>query len=472
MSSCKPNIKTLVGFLFSLMICLYSVGTAEAQPLPGTALDLQNPVSPILDEGKVTGALNELGSWNPIGNYAFFFEMLPKNDENTLVGDINDNLQRSDTASFPLWKGAPEEITVTKVTTLSKQYENAPLHFNSPNFVSLNGLGTKVPFDVAESAEAGFVQGLVTRLVLFEYQRAEAGWKRASTGYGRVDATTLALLQMKGVGQLSATPIGNELLLPATYTTGSADDTIKEYLASHDIQPTAILYGWQAGDQLAVSFSQNKRDYLRATWTLLLQRYNAYDIGRIVGYTLNYLTGFVKSQRIQALIASGAISPPVSDRSAILDFLANDKGVVNLESLTSAFDNTLIEQFYAESINTTGVDMAATRRRLNLTGQFLTGFEQGTHDGVDVAYADIFNLAYNSGYNNGFRNGYQAGYAAGERDGYVLGYTVAWKQANVVIANLQTQLDEQNDGGGFFGFLSKAAKFAGPVIDIIGAIAA
>ena len=85
-------------------------------------------------------------------------------------------------------------------------------------------------------------------------------------------------------------------------------------------------------------------------------------------------------------------------------------------------------------------------------------------EAADRVFVDVFQLAYGLGYKDGFRDGYAAGYAAGYRDGYAVGYAQAWREANVVIARLQKELQDARDNNNFWGTVGKVAGVVGTIL--------
>jgi len=88
------------------------------------------------------------------------------------------------------------------------------------------------------------------------------------------------------------------------------------------VQPPALLLGWRAGQDL----DDIDPKYKQSVWKLVGSRFTAYDIGRMITYTLSYLAGYAKNNRVLALV-SGGIVKAEKDSAAILASFETDPNI-------------------------------------------------------------------------------------------------------------------------------------------------
>jgi hypothetical protein len=418
------------------------------------------------NEQAIEASLNTLFNWGPGANaYSLYFQMMPwgidiKSEASALLTMPHDT-------EFVLkhWTLAKTDIGIK--TVIPSSISNVGPFAQSPSdaiFVKLDGFGYAVPISVARLVEANFVNGFVTRLVLNAYQTIYA-----QQGYG---SANLAL----SVGGVDPTKgYSNAFATAATYTT-PVGQSLQAYIASQlenePINSTAILYGWKAADDLVKEDDQNQT-LQKAAWSLLNYRYSFRDIGKITGYTLNYLNGFAMNENI----ATGGSLGTVKQLDALIAKVKADQKIVQAKQFLASFQNEMVAEFYAVSQN----KKLKPDQRTQLLAQysnFIDGFAQGTQKAADVLYNEIADLSYGLGYAEGFKDGYALGYTAGWADGYAAGNAAAWKQANLIIQGLQQQVTSlQNQlnnsgggGGGFWDTVGNIANGLGTAIGIIGSL--
>jgi len=319
------------------------------------------------------------------------------------------------------------------------------------DFVLLDGFAKLEPIPVADSVEASFINGMVTRLILGEYARA---WKANG---GAIDPADLSFARFVN------TPQFPDMIAAALYPANSSFAAdISSFLQNNPVQPAGLLWGWKAGDELDALVGTGNAKYREDVWRLVKSRFTSNDMGRMVAFTLNYLTGFIKNDRIVAIAATNQ-DPGKLDSTKIFDKLSTDTAIGFARLLLSQFHDMLIAQFYALSQNA-NLKNDEKQDALARTASLIRGFESGSIEAADQVYVEVFQLAYGLGYKDGFRDGYAQGYAAGYRDGYAAGYAQAWKEANVVIQKLQRELDDAKSQNSFWNAVGAVASVVGTIL--------
>lgn len=178
-------------------------------------------------------------------------------------------------------------------------------------------------------------------------------------------------------------------------------------------------------------------------------RFKTRDVGRITGYTLNFLAGYAANftvahtpnvnptqilQSLGAVTAFDAENPFNTPYAKVNESLY--KGIVD------AFD-TLAN----------APSSAGKQKETEYYVDFLDGFNLGAIQSANVVYAQTFSIAWGIGYADGFRDGYAAGYA----DGYRVGL-------NAGQHSFFTEL------GKFLGDVSGDIKTVGTAVSLLGAI--
>jgi hypothetical protein len=439
--------------------------TAQMPPLP------PSPMAKSLSTSVIESKLNHLSHWVNVSEFRSYLILLPHQI------DIKNNVaaQGAGVAVNQLFHFAPYTLTSPSMAlTLMRSDHPVPngwspaaaasfqltaehlfdaAHGGDPNdaiCLVLDGFNTPVYIPVAEQFEAGFIEGLVTRLVLGQYARA---WKQqdasllnftASANQPKVkDIVHLVPYYPQG----APIPAGAVAFAPMPAPVASSlsfNEWLSERSQFDPIEPAAIMWGWRAGEKLDGMLGGADESYRDDVVTLIESRFSPREIGALTGYTLNYLYGFVKNDRVASFALSGP-QPPITNNSSIVDSLAKDKNIVGARQLISDFHNTLVLELY-------GITQSNTpnhQRDLGVQMAFLSGFEAGSLEASDEIYHSVFNMAYHLGYQSGWRFGYEQGYAAGFVVGYDQGYGQAWTQASTMIQGLQsTVANASNPGGG------------------------
>jgi len=341
----------------------------------------------------------------------------------------------------------------------------------------LDGFGTPVYLPVAERFEAAFIRGLVTRLVLGNYFRA---WKLSDTalnfstpGPPLADVSQIIAIPVPAPFTPPVfIPIGQPTQAPATitqtyfepnqppfvFTTKLAPMTAFDIFMgveayNHPVEPTAMMWGWRAGEQLDALRGTPDEAYRNDVVSLITARFSPYKVGEIVGYTLDYLRGFLANQRIQSF-AVGTVAAPTPNMSAI--------AVSMNEPSNSAADKLMTEFERAVSLEVYGLSQSshdANHVALGKVLAFQNGFEAGTVSAADTQFQAMTQVEYGAGFMDGWRFGYEQGYAAG----YTVGYDQGWAKASQVLQQVES-ISSQNSG-------PDAASWISTVVEVGSAIA-
>jgi hypothetical protein len=418
---------------------------------PGSTFLIPAELPPTnLGDDKITEILHRLFKWpNASGQYAVYLLLL---SSRTVASQLKYNLASvADIDSgprpyYPYLEKTQFKIQVQGIRDLktygypfTDKYKYPNYDPTDANYVRLDAFGVLVPIPVAQLVAACFTHGLVTRLILGEYFRAwnkEAGSTNLDEARGFAE-TFQEIPRLLDWTKNNGTYGADE----AAYMSGESFHTaITRILLAHPVQPAGLLLGWKAGLEL----DGGDAEYKKCVWSLLNSRFKISEIGGIVGFTLNYLSGYIKNERIAEIADSkGMRGSATLDIGAILTKLSDDKGVNFARDLMALFHSNLISQFYALSQNP-NLSLDVKQRLLARLAGFLRGFQIGSTTAADQVLGELFSLAYGIGYRNGFRDGYAQGYAAGWKDGYASGYATAWEQATLVINKLQSELARAN----------------------------
>jgi hypothetical protein len=430
-------------------------------------------------EHDIETALNDLfDNWpDARSKYAFYLQLLAqKIDIKNAAGAV---LQQTPGSTYLLRYYTLNHAELGITTVVPPQIKPLSAFQASPAdaiFVQLDGLGSpRVPVEIAKLVEADFINGFVTRLFL---GACLSIWKDDPNYLKYHPSLTLNANGGNSFLSPGALPV---CVNPATYPAGSAlKDDLANVLSSNPITSVGMMYGWQAADDLQ-KFDTADRRFTKDAWKLLNYRISFPGIGRIVAYTLNYISGEAQNQRIAAII--GGANPPTQSISAIIDHVKADPAVQQSKDFITSFGNIVDTEFYAVS----RAPKLKGQPRIQLLTQyvnFMEGYRNGANQAAEVLYKEVAELADGLGYANGFKDGYTSGFAAGYLDGYANGSAAAWSAANAIIAglqsqigNLQTQLNNvtaaqngEGSGGGFWDTVGNIVSAAGTVIGIIGSL--
>lgn len=226
----------------------------------------------------------------------------------------------------------------------------------------------------------------------------------------------------------------------------------------HPIEPTALMWGWRAGEELDALRGTPDEPYRKDVISLINARFSPHAIGELVGYTLEYLHGFVANQRVQSM-AGGTLLPTHTNMSAIAVSMNSQGGAPSSDKLITDFQRALSLEVYALSQKPNDASHLAVGAGL----AFLNGYEAGIVQSADAQFKTITETAYGAGFIDGWRYGYEQGYAAGYTVGYNQGFGDAWRQANLMLQQLQS-VSSQSSG-------PDAATWITTVLDVGMAIA-
>lgn len=429
------------------------VQTPDQPPQDGIVYILDAADRVELSQSEIATKLDDLFKWGPAKNrYSAYFTLLP--GQQSLKADNNGPVLAAAPNTTVIYQpyGLQDKtigLRVSLNTTLTGLPQFSGAGLANAIFARLDAFDNGyVPLSVVDQIESNFLNGLVTRLMLGQYERSLKN-----------PASELSWAKNVPVPNLP-----KEFSQPASYTTGAFEDNVANLLRDHPVQPMGMYLGWRAGEELD-ALSGEDEHFRQDVLTLLRGRFTPAQFGEMTAFTMKYLVGYVKCSRIQQIIiggAAGAATPSTNDIAAIFKNLSNDDEVSASASLVSGFHRAVVGEFYALSLNTS-LTGKKRERMLSSDAAFINGFEAGTVAASDQVFVDVFQLGFGIGYKDGFRDGYAQGYAAGWRDGYAAGYAQAWKEAQVVIDKLQQQLNDANSQNAFW---NNAGKIGGAIVAI------
>lgn len=322
-------------------------------------------------------------------------------------------------------------------------------HYKGADFI--------VPFDIASVLSSCFVAGLVSRLILGDYAEA---WKNAlqtSTPVSFEESTVPKASE--GVDKLITTIVQN-----IGYNSQSVSFWQRDYAESirdnidPSLQGAGVLMGWRAGDALAnCTDAADKTNARKIIWELIGWRFTTKSIGKLMGYTLMLLSGFLENDRTQAVIAysdstaalararaKGGLVPEATppdpakfgDLGKMLDDMSTQIRINRSSKSVTGYVNALTNGFYrllkGELVGITQKSLTPGEKQeaLKQYSAFIGGFVQGIVQTADKLFDEFYNEGYTSGYEeglqigyaNGFRDGYSQGFSAGYTTGYGAGY--------------------------------------------------
>jgi hypothetical protein len=433
----------------------------RTQSFTGTTAVIQGVQPPSADQDSIIANLQTLANWSSFSTFQSFLLSLPGRNEMIPAAKNALNLNADSTASVVVWN-LGDQSKSTIIAHYEKNLITAnnafALHAGQPGydpdnavFFRVSVLNADVPEVVFWDAQAAFVNGLVTRLVLGQY---EAAMQKSSHKFHSIPALPKPIIRFPR----------NAFEQPAVWPANTSIQTVvSAQLAKTPIQNDALLYGWYAGE--ALWSTQSEQRFRDAVWSLLGMSYDMRRIGVMVGYTLSYLQGY--SQNLKVGRAAGAPSldatilqnlGTISTQSALdaatRDTVPSQDGVPPAAWLNEVLFSTMEDGEYS-----TALGSAANKPELlSLYRDFLKGYNQGSIRAADVVYADTFLLAYGIGYSDGFNAGYAKGYSEGYRAGYAAGQADAsdsfWGQLGSFL----------QDAGSIASFGSTALAVIGPFL--------
>jgi hypothetical protein len=294
-----------------------------------------------------------------------------------------------------------------------------------------------VPQPIAYSAEASFINGLVTRLML-----------------GRVKTAVGINSQVPSPG--SATWATDPLIYESssTWGYGDYDKSLRETLAAHPLQADAIISGWIFAEQI----EKTKPDVQDAVLNLLAHRFTTKQLGEAVGYTLSYLQGYKETRATAAVTDSNII---LSDLKTVL---LNQSG--SIQDKSSTFDPRTINDKFFSAVAVGQFDYHSSGSE-NAIADFLIGYNEGGIRSAEVVFADVYLLGYGKGYSDGFINGYATGFAEGERQ--AAAHKNFFEQLNVFVGQVAHVTDNVRAiSGNVATISSNVAKVVAVVSAIFG----
>jgi len=269
---------------------------------------------------------------------------------------------------------------------------------------------------------------------------------------------------------------------PTTWTALGQSDypSALTELTDATVQAAGIIKGWLAGDGLLSS--PNYSTYDTAIWKWLNSRYTTKQLGKMMGYTFSYLSGYLGCERTIAAI-NGQTLPTRQNGTQklgnILPLLTNNTVASatnlafkkdNVFQLANHFFDLVNGEFYGIA-QQSGYSLSA----LSNYQAFINGFTSGLTQGASVMFSELFDAGwdlgntygYSIGYASGFRDGYSEGYGAGWQEGYASGYTAGQQTWMSGLTNILSNL------GALISDTSTIMKILGDVAtvgEVLGAI--
>jgi hypothetical protein len=387
-------------------------------------------------------------------------------------------------------------LQVEYMPTLAGQpaFSNGQPKKNLPAvFVSLDNFGCFVPFETAALISACFQKGLVSRLILGSYQPIWSQYapnKKLPVGFN--DISTATITPNTAVDSWISSQINafaTTLNTAGTWSSGSDFDTCLSAVTNCSIQVAGILLGWRAGDAIvAATDPVDQAATLKAFWGMLGWRFTAKEIGRMMGYALMMLSGFLENDRTfavtqfngGALPTTGATDIPTiyNQMSSLIQTNRTANLQLNVRQLVERFFALVEGEFYGitQNPNYAGGDATKTQTALVTYSAFMSGFVHGMASSADRLFSDFYNDGYNAGYQaglqvgytNGFRDGYSQGLAAGYTVGYGAGDAAGYANGASAMGGLGTLFTGINN---VLGSASGILSDAGTVGTVIGTIA-
>jgi hypothetical protein len=408
------------------------------------------------DQDAIIKQLKILADWGSFTTFQSFLLSLPGRNEMRPLAKASLNLSTDSTAPITVWDLGPANQSKSTITAhyelkLTQVPNNAfSIHPGQTGydpddavFFRISVLDADVPEVVFWTAQSAFINGLVTRLVLGQY---EAAMQSSSHKFHTVPPLP------KPIIRFPRTQFEQQNLWP---TNKPIQDVVRDVLSKTPIQGDALLYGWYAGE--ALWSPQSEQRFRDAVWSLLGMNYDMRRIGQMVGYTLSYLQGYSQNLaygRAAAAAANdadilknlGTISASSAQDAAMRDTVPSQDGVP-----PSAWLNQVLFTAVTNADYSAAVGSPNNKQELLVSFRdFLKGYNQGSIQAADVVYADTFLLAYGIGYSDGFSAGYAKGYSEGYRAGYSQGQADA---SSSFFGQLGSFL---NDAGSIASFCSTA----------------
>ncbi|MCB0354854.1 MAG: hypothetical protein KDD64_15070 [Bdellovibrionales bacterium] len=410
-----------------------------------------------LSQEQLASCLTTLKGWSEFSSFESYFVMLgTKGTLRDKIAHLHAEASGGKVIRYSPFtlpndqQGLAPEILVTIPKALDDHGNPLPEDFGSgfkdnvdQLCVIMNGNGAKLPLPAAEVHGSAFISGLAARLAIGAQIRE---WESYGLEHG-IDSLSLSISPNDEQTQLL-----KRFITKSSYPDNDFKATMPKLLRQVNLHADGLLWGWQAGDKLEKLVGTDDEAIYTAAMMLLADRFETDELGRVVGYTLNYLLGCsrVATVRAEFLAQKGVSDDPSSRTAALSEFrmdvandiltkLTKDQRVTEAKTFIGGYHSMLLAQFSALAQNTT---MPEIERGIILDElhRFLDGFQVGSMESAETQFREVFLLGYQLGYEAGFRDGFAQGYQAGYQDGYTAGYDKAWSEANVIIRKLEKQV--------------------------------
>jgi hypothetical protein len=317
--------------------------------------------------------------------------------------------------------------------------------------VAVEQFGTNLPVPAAEELEAGFINGFVTRLFLQPRIETAIGGRAALD----LPPPLQINLQFSAAATYTNAPDGGDPnAIEVTFS-----QRLRALLEADPLQPRGLLLGWKAAGSLGSNPEARK-----AAWNVVSLRFSPRQIGRIVGFTLNYVVGYARMR---------AIADPGQPLDQLLARIHSDETANQARSLLASVNEMIGAEEYAHTSlhGDTSEYRFFNKAKLAFSAAtayhyFVVGYHEGSVRAADEIFDGVFQLAYGIGYQQGFK----AGYAKGYSDGFKAGQDQAWAVANQRIRQLEKELDDARSFGRFCNDVSNVVRTVGSVVQTVGQV--
>ena len=360
---------------------------------------------------------------------------------------------------------------------IATQAFKAPSQFiDYTTFVNIMKYGYVVPYQTAMLIDSSFLAGLVTRLIFQKYYSA----CHALVPNGLLSINTAPPVAGSPPVRSAEKWIGEYFQTLSNTMTGTGSWN-SEYLtcltANTDsaLQVAGMVEGWRLGDKLTDGTIDTSKGCLASIWALLGSRYTTEHIGRLVGYTLFLLGGYLNNERIIDY-RGGTTYAQILDPTAIFNkFGPHLEAISKLGGTGPDFTFRLANQFYGFVLSDFQMLMAdspGNQTAIAAYRSFLDGYEAGLTCGATTMFRVMYTAGWETGYDSGYVTGFTTGYAIGFSNGYGEGYANGWQ------AGYNTgYTDGQNSWTGILGGIANtigtaigdAQAIAGVASQIVGA---
>lgn len=379
-----------------------------------------------LSDRETVQALKTILADTRMNKYGYCLVLLPKNIDirSSNIADLK-TISESKTFRYYPYQKDEKDISIN-LSVMPTLYEKVP---ERSLFVTIEGIGGKVPVEIAEQFAAAFASGFTSRITLGELLNGLSGSVDVSSSDLDFLATEKDVLRMKVFEE------------PATFKNvmnlNDYDHVIVNNMEVVNVELAGMIWGWQAGIEMS-NLKKTESDVWAAGLALCKSRFTPRNTGRTVAYTLNYLDGYSQILKIRENIKG----VPISDLGAALKSATSDLDAPKAAGRMSNLLFEILVRAYADMPQ----EGAQSSQRTNLR-ELISGWLIGSQDLSSTMLRDLFALSYAAGYQSGYKTGYEKGFDDGYKDGLIAGKDKAISDANQHIAALEGKLSKLKSAG-------------------------